>query len=167
MASVYDQWIDKITALRTEMEEYSKVAAVMQRSKESEEDAILRELQYIKHRINTSSGILTDKQKTAFFFVLVPEEMIILDTAKAAQMFAKFDVPLAGYIVNRVIPAELAQQEIPEYLRNRMEMQHHYLDKIGEVFGRDVLTRVPEFERDVTGLPMIERMADALFGESV
>lgn len=167
MASVYDQWIDKITALRTEMEEYSKVAAVMQRNKESEEDAILRELQYIKHRINTSSGILTDKLKTAFFFVLVPEEMIILDTAKAAQMFAKFDVPLAGYIVNRVIPVELAQQEIPEYLRNRLEMQHHYLDKIGDVFGRDVLTRVPEFERDVTGLPMIERMADALFGESV
>jgi len=48
-----------------------------------------------------------------------------------------------------------------------MEMQHHYLDKIGDVFGKDVLTRVPEFERDVTGLPMIERMADALFGESV
>ncbi len=167
MASVYDQWIDKITALRTEMEEYSKVAAVMQRNKESEEDAILRELQYIKHRINTSSGILTDKLKTAFFFVLIPEEMIILDTAKAAQMFAKFDVPLAGYIVNRVIPVELAQQEIPEYLRNRLEMQHHYLDKIGDVFGRDVLTRVPEFERDVTGLQMIERMADALFGESV
>ncbi len=66
MASVYDQWIDKITELRTEMEEYNKVAAVMQRNKESEEDMILKELQFIKHRINTSSGILTDKHKTAF-----------------------------------------------------------------------------------------------------
>lgn len=167
MASVYDQWIDKITALRSEMEEYSKVAAVMQRHKESEEDQILRELQYIKHRINTSSGILTDRHKTAFFFVIIPEEMIILDTQKAAGLFAKFQVPLSGYIVNRVIPAELASQDIPEYLRNRLEMQHHYLDKIGAVFGKDVLTRVPEFERDVTGLPMIERMAAALFGESV
>lgn len=167
MASVYDQWIDKITKLRSEMEEYSQVAAVMQRNKESEEDRILAELQYIKHRINTSSGILTDKLKTAFFFVLIPEEMIILDTKKAAELFAKFDVPLAGYIVNRVIPVELAQQEIPEYLRNRLEMQHHYLDEIGDVFGKDVLTRVPEFERDITGLPMIERMAAALFGESV
>ncbi|MCX6035460.1 MAG: TRC40/GET3/ArsA family transport-energizing ATPase [Chloroflexi bacterium] len=35
MASVYDQWIDKITALRTEMEEYSQVASVMQRNKEN------------------------------------------------------------------------------------------------------------------------------------
>jgi arsenite-transporting ATPase len=164
MASVYDQWIDKITALRTEMEEYSKVAAVMRRSKETEEDQILRELQYIKQRINTSSGILTDKQKTAFFFVLVPEEMIILDTKKAAELFAKFDVPLAGYIVNRVIPAELSQQEIPEYLRNRLQMQAGYLGRIGQVFGAEVLTHVPEFERDITGLPMIARMADALFG---
>jgi len=164
MASVYDQWIDKITALRTEMEEYSQVAAVMQRKKESEEDAILRELQEIKYRINTSSSILTDKQKTAFFFVITPEEMIILDTQKAAGLFAKFDVPLAGYIVNRVIPLELAGQDIPDYLRNRLDMQKGYLDKIDQVFGRDVLTRVPEFERDITGLPMIEKVANSLFG---
>ncbi len=164
MASVYDQWIDKITGLREEMAEYGQVAAVMKRDKETEEDKILQELQYIKHRINASSSILTDKEKTAFYFVLIPEEMIILDTKKAAGLFAKFDVPLAGYIVNRVIPAELASQDIPDYLRNRMEMQTKYLAEIKQVFGDDVLTNVPEFERDITGLPMIERVADALFG---
>ncbi len=164
MASVYDQWIDKITALRAEMEEYSRVAAVMQRDKESEEDQILKELQFIKYRINTSSSILTDKKKTAFFFVLVPEEMIILDTQKAADLFAKFDVPLSGYIINRVIPEELSQGNIPEYLRNRMDMQKKHLGTIDNVFGSDVLARIPEFERDITGLPMIERMADVMFG---
>ena len=164
MASVYDQWIDKITALRSEMAEYGQVAAVMQRNKETEEDKILKELQEIKYRINTSSSILTDKQKTAFYFVVTPEEMIIVDTQKAAGLFAKFDVPLAGYIVNRVIPPELASQDIPEYLRNRLEMQKVYLDKIDLVFGKDVLTRVPEFERDITGLPMIEKVANSLFG---
>jgi len=164
MASVYDQWIDKITALRTEMEEYSQVAKVMQRNKESEEDKILKELQFIKHRINVSSSILTDKLKTAFFFVVIPEEMIILDTKKAAGLFAKFDVPLAGYIVNRVIPPELAGQDIPAYLRNRMEMQTTYLKEIDQVFSGEVLARIPEFERDITGLPMIEKMADVMFG---
>jgi len=164
MASVYDQWIDKITALRTEMEEYAQVAAVMQRDKESEEDQILKELQFIKHRINTSSSILTDKLKTAFFFVVTPEEMIILDTKKAAGLFAKFDVPLAGYIVNRVIPPELADQDIPAYLCNRMEMQTKYLAEIDQVFSGEVLGRIPEFERDITGLPMIERVANVMFG---
>jgi len=168
MASVYDQWIDKITGLREEMAEYEKVAAVMQRDKESDEDKILKELQYIKHRINASSSILTDKEKTAFYFVLVPEEMIILDTQKAAGLFAKYDVPLSGYIVNRVIPPELAEGNIPDYLRNRMEMQKKYMAKIEQTFGSEVLTNVPEFQRDITGLPMIEKVANALFeGEKV
>ncbi|MCX6026598.1 MAG: TRC40/GET3/ArsA family transport-energizing ATPase [Chloroflexi bacterium] len=164
MASVYDEWIDKITKLREEMAEYDQVAAVMRRDKETEEDKILSELQFIKHRINTSSSILTDRQKTAFFFVVVPEEMIILDTQKAAGLFAKFDVPICGYIVNRVIPPELADQSIPEYLRNRLAMQKSYLEKIDRTFGGQVLARVPEFERDITGLPMIERMAQVMFG---
>jgi arsenite-transporting ATPase len=164
MASVYDQWIDKITALRAEMEEYSQVAAVMQRKKETEEDAILRELQYIKERINKSSGILTDRIKTAFFFVVIPEEMAILDTKKAAGLFAKYSVPLSGYIVNRVIPEELAQQEIPEYLRHRLTMQKGHLGTIERELGSDVLGYVPEMERDITGLGMIEKMAHEMFG---
>jgi len=164
MASVYDQWIDKITALREEMQEYAEVAAVLQRKKQTEEDQILAELQYIKKRINTSSSILTDRERTAFFFVVTPEEMIILDTLKAAKLFARYQVPISGYIVNRVIPPELAEQEIPEYLRHRIEMQRRYLKQIDETFGNEVLVRVPEFERDITGLEMISRVADALFG---
>ncbi len=164
MASVYDQWIEKITRLREEMREYAEMAALIQRKDELEEDKILEELQYIRDRINKSSSILTDKEKTAFFFVLIPEEMILLDTKKAAGLFAKYQVPLSGYIVNRVIPEELAGQNIPEYLRHRMEMQRKYLKEIHEEFGDEVLAEIPEFERDITGLPMIERMAEKMFG---
>ncbi len=164
MASVYDDWIDKITRLREEMQEYQQVAAVVQRDKESEEDLILKELQDIKYRINTSSSILTDKKKTAFFFVIIPEEMAILDTQKAATLFAKFQVPLCGYVVNRVLPAELATQNIPEYLRHRLEMQEGALKRIDGQFGNQVLAHVPEFERDITGLEMIQQMAEEMFG---
>ena len=164
MAQAYNAWIDKITHLREEMREFDKVVAVVKREKEIEEDKILSELLYIKDRINKSSSILTDKQKTAFFFVLVPEEMIIKDTQKAAQLFAKFDVPLSGYIVNRVIPPELKNQDIPEYLRNRITMQDKYLKLIQETFPNEILASVPEIEREVTGLAMIEKMAKAMFG---
>ena len=166
MASVYDEWIGKITALREEMQEYAQVAAILDRSKETEEDQILAELQYIKDRINTSSSILTDREKTAFFFVITPEEMIILDTLKAAKLFAKFQVPISGYIVNRVIPPELAEQDIPAYLRNRIEMQKTFIGQIDDTFGDEVLTSVQEFERDITGLEMIGKVADALFGST-
>jgi len=165
MASVYDSWIDNITGLRQQMREYDQVAAVIRRDKEElDEDAILNELLYIKERINKSSRILTDKKMTAFFFVLTSEEMIISDTLKAAELFAKFDVPLSGYIINRVLPAELKDQNIPEYLKNRITMQEHYLQVIDNRFGKEILDRVPEMERDVTGLDMIEKVAKGMFG---
>ena len=164
MAKVYDEWINRITRLRQEMREHEEMVARIKRQKTTEEDHILTELNYIKDRINQSSSILTDKQKTAFFFVVVPEEMIILDTEKAAQLFAKFDVPIVGYVVNRVLPADLAGQVMPPYLQKRLVMQGEYLQKIDKVFGKQVVGRVPELERDVTGMKMIERLADIMYG---
>jgi arsenite/tail-anchored protein-transporting ATPase len=165
MAKVYDEWINKITKLREDMRQYDQVAATMRREETMEEDKILGELIYIKERINASSRILTDKRQTAFFFVLVPEEMIILDTKKAAELFAKFDVPLSGYVVNRVLPPDLGAGTIPVYLRNRITMQQRYMKDIQSAFGAQVLAYVPEMERDITGLPMIERLAKRLFEE--
>jgi len=165
MAKVYDEWINRITKLREEMKEHEEMVARIKRQKTTEEDHILTELQYIKNRINQSSSILTDKKKTAFFFVVVPEEMIILDTEKAAQLFAKFDVPIVGYVVNRVLPADLVGKEIPPYLQNRLKMQGTYLEKIDQTFGKQVVGRVPELERDVTGLNMIEKLAGLMYGD--
>ncbi len=164
MAKVYDEWINKITKLREEMREYETMVSRIKRQKETDEDKILTELLYIKNRINASSRILTDKAKTAFFFVIIPEEMIILDTQKAAELFAKFDVPIAGYVVNRVLPAELRTQNVPAYLQNRLAMQSKYIDEIRSTFGQQVIAHVPELERDVTGLPMIEKLAKIMYG---
>ncbi len=163
MAKVYDEWINKVTKLREDMREYEEMVSRLKREKITEQDQILQELLYIKNRINTSAGILTDKTKTGFFFVVTPEAMIIDDTQKAAGMFAKFDVPLAGYVVNRVIPRELLDQNIPEYLRRRIAMQDEQLRGVRAAFGDRVLALVPEMERDVTGLPMIEKLAAIMF----
>jgi arsenite-transporting ATPase len=164
MAKVYDEWIGKITHLREEMREYEEVAARMRRQKAVAEDEILGELQYIRQRINAASRILTDRDRTAFFFVVVPEQMILIDTRKAAQMFARFDVPVAGYIVNRVLPESLDTEGVPAYLRSRMVMQRAQLAEIERELGRDVRAHVPELERDVTGLEMIERVATLMYG---
>jgi len=163
MAKVYDEWINKITKLRQEMREYQEMVSRLRRENETEQDQILQELLYIKGRINTSAGILTDRTKTGFFFVLIPEALVIDDTRKAARLFAQFDVPVAGYVVNRIIPHELLDQNIPEYLRRRITMQDQHMGDLRYSFGDQVLALVPEMERDVTGLPMIEKLAAIMF----
>ena len=81
----------------------------------------------------------------------------------AIRLFAKFDVPLSGYIINRVLSESLRGQDIPEYLKNRLDMQAHYLKVIDGTFKGQILASVPEMERDVTGLAMIEKLAAAMF----
>lgn len=167
MASIYDAWLEKITGLREQMREYDQAIATMQRDEETHEDEIYNELMYIKERIGASSKIMTDSAKTAFFFVLTPEEMTIVDTEKAAGLFAKYDVPLAGYVVNRVINRDLLNESIPSYLRNRIEMQAHALKLIEEKFGSTVLSSVPEFDSEIKGLDTIRALAEEMFEEKL
>jgi hypothetical protein len=44
-------------------------------------------------------------------------------------------------------------------------MQSGYLGQIRSDFGDRVLAEVPEMERDVTGLAMIERLSRTMYGE--
>ena len=167
MASIYDAWLEKITGLREQMREYDQAIATMQREEETQEDELYNELMYIKERIGASSKIMTDTKKTAFFFVLTPEEMTIVDTEKAAGLFAGYDVPLAGYVVNRVIDRKLLDENIPTYLRNRIEMQANALNLIDEKFGSTVLSTVPEFDSEIKGLDTIKALAEVMFEEKL
>ena len=167
MASIYAAWLDKIAGLREQMREYDKAIATMQREEETTEDQIYNELLYIKERIGQSSKIMTDTKRTAFFFVLTPEEMTIVDTEKAAGLFAKYDVPLAGYLVNRVINRNLLNENIPEYLRNRIAMQAGALKMIDDKFGATVHSRVLEFDSEIKGLDTIKKLAEVMFEEKL
>ncbi len=68
----------------------------------------------------------------------------------------------AATSINRVLPEDLKTQAIPDYLKRRLEMQGEHLAEINQTFGDQVLAHVNELERDVTGLPMIARVAELL-----
>ena len=70
---------------------------------------------------------------------------------------------VAGYVVNRVLPTDLTGRSIPPYFQNRLKMQGRYLEEIDNTFGSQVIARVPEMERDVTGLAMIEKLAGLMY----
>jgi arsenite-transporting ATPase len=42
-------------------------------------------------------------------------------------------------------------------------MQDEHMGELRAAFGDQVLALVPEMERDVTGLPMIEKLATIMF----
>ena len=95
------------------------------------------------------------------------EALFLVDTEKAVKLFSRYDVPMAGYIVNRVINRDLLKENIPEYLKNRIEMQSNALAMIDEKFGASVLSSVQEFDSEIKGLNTIKDLAEVMFEENL
>lgn len=66
--------------------------------------------------------LLGDAERTAFLFVLTPERLPILETQRAVQALQDSHVPIAGAVVNRVLP-ELADNTFWAARRHR-QAQH-------------------------------------------
>lgn len=167
MADILDQWIAKILDIRKKAGEYGDVASVMGgKGGLAQEDQVLGELEYIKGRLDFVSNMVRDKTHTAFFYVLIPELMPILDTRKALEMFKAFNVTVSGVVVNQVYPSELRNESgVPDFLKNKIEAQQLYVGQISTEFSDLIRGIVPMLDREPKGLDMISKVANLLFGE--
>jgi len=165
MALILDAWIDKITEARMKAREYDEAMAALRGRTEAErEDVILKELTEIREKLDFFSNILTDSKRTAFFMVLIPEKMAILDTERALKMFESMNINLSGIIVNQVYPPELLKRkDLSEFLRHRIEMQQKYMDVIWEKFEPYIRAVIPMYDREPKGLEMIAKVSEDLF----
>jgi arsenite-transporting ATPase len=167
MADILDQWVAKIIDVRSKAGEYGDVASVMGgKGSLAHEDLVLGELEFIRGRLDFVSKMVRDKQHTAFFYVLIPELMAILDTKKALEMFRGFDVTVSGVVVNQVYPRELRDEAgVPEFLKNKITSQQQYLEEISKDFSGLIRGVVPMLDREPKGLEMISKVASLLYGE--
>jgi arsenite/tail-anchored protein-transporting ATPase len=165
MADILDQWVEKILTVRKKAGEYGEVATVMGgKGSLAQEDLVLKELEFIRGRLDFVSKMVRDKDHTAFFYVLIPELMPILDTEKALEMFQAFNVTVSGIIVNQVYPKELRDQgDVPVFLKNKITSQQEYLDRIHSQFGSLIKGTVPMLDREPKGLEMISKVANLLY----
>ena len=163
MATILDAWIDKMEEARRKAAELKEAEAVIRGGAEKR-DIILEELRSIREKLDFFRETLTNPETTAFFMVLIPEKMAILDTKRALTMFERLGITLSGIIVNQVYPPSLLEREnLSDFLRNRIEMQQKYMKEIEKELGEYVRAVVPMFDREPKGFDMLEKVAEYLF----
>jgi len=168
MADILDQWVAKILEVRKKAGEYKEAASVLgaQKGGLAQEDYVLKELEFIRDRLDFVSKMVRDKIHTAFFYVLIPELMPILDTRRALEMFKAFDVTVSGIVVNQVYPPTLkGERGVPEFLKNKITSQQEYLQQITGEFGELIRGVVPMLDREPKGLQMIDKVSGILYGD--
>jgi arsenite-transporting ATPase len=106
--------------------------------------------------------LLTDVERTAFFFITLPEALPIAVIKRFIHWFQDFGIPVGGVVVNLVIDKEAVGADAPDFVLNRIAMQEDYLEEIWRSFP-DVRAIVPLFEKEVRGVEMLERTAQHLF----
>jgi len=165
MSKVYDLWLHKMVKSREEALSL-RVKLSFRKEKIIEEikkDPMLASLLSTREQTEKGRKLLTDKDKTAFFFVTLPLSLPIAVIERFIGWVQAFDIPTGGVIVNEVLPKEeFDLKNATSYIVNKIKEQDYYLEMIDKKFPRMVRGHVPLYETEVTGLGMIARVAEAL-----
>lgn len=159
MSSVYTLWINKMLKSR---EEAKSLKELLSYSKKKEKDPLLDYLLNFQDRIKHAKQLLTDAEKTAFFFITLPEALPIAVIKRFIQWFKEFGIPVGGIVVNMLIEKATVTEDSPDFVKNRVKMQDEYMTEIWKSFP-DVRGIVPLFETEIRGTKMLERAAEKLF----
>lgn len=160
MSSVYSLWVNKMLKSR---EEARTLREMLSFSKKKEEDPLMTYLVGFRDRMGKARVLLTDPKLTAFYFVTLPEALPIAVVTRFIQWFKDFGIPVGGVLVNMVIDAAAVGPDSAEFVRNRVAMQQEHMQTIWKEFGDGVRAIVPLFETEVRGVPMLQRLCDAIF----
>ena len=160
MSDVYGLWVNKMVQSREEATSLREVLSYSRRKKEK--DPLMDYLLNLRTRMGNAKKLLTDVDKTAFFFVTLPEALPIAVIRRFIDWFTEFGIPVGGVVVNMVIDKGSVRDDAPDFVKNRVAMQDGYMDEIWQTFS-DVRAVVPLFETEVQGIDMLNRTAGYLF----
>jgi arsenite-transporting ATPase len=111
-----------------------------------------------RRKFHRARELLTDEAVTAFVLVLTAERLPILESKKTLGLLRRFDVPVVGMVVNRLLPPDAEG----DFLRERRTQEHEYLDEIDRTFSelRRVYLRL--LPHDVHGVGTLREIGKSL-----
>jgi arsenite-transporting ATPase len=161
MSKVYSLWVNKMLKSR---EEARTLREMLSFTKKKEADPLMDYLLSFRERMEHARVLLTDPALTAFFFVTLPEALPIAVITRFIQWFEDFGIPVGGVLVNMRIDEASVGADAADFVKNRVAMQNEHMRTIWREFDGAVRAIVPLFDTEIRGVPMLERLADAMFG---
>jgi len=161
MSKVYSLWVNKMLKSR---EEAQSLRELLSFTKKKEEDPLMEYLVSFRDRMAHARDLLTDPEKTAFFFVTLPEALPIAVITRFINWFHDFGIPVGGVIVNMLIDKASLDEGAADFVKNRVAMQEEHMETIWQKFDGSVRAILPLLETEIRGVPMLERTAKLMFG---
>jgi arsenite-transporting ATPase len=123
-----------------------------------EADPILAALERRHQRLTTLRDRMTDRARSSFALVTIPERLAIEETARAADLLGETGIDVGALIINRILPDGLSG----DFYSARKAQEAVYLGEIGRRFTGLPRTEVRQLPRDVYGLDTLEEISRQL-----
>jgi arsenite-transporting ATPase len=160
MSKVYSLWVNKMLKSR---EEAKTLRELLSFTKKKEDDPLMTYLLSFRDRMEHGRVLLTDPEKTSFFFVTLPEALPIAVITRFIQWFHDFGIPVGGVLVNMLIDKASVGADAADFVKNRVAMQDEHMKTVWQKFDGSVRAILPLYETEIRGVPMLKRLGDAMF----
>lgn len=111
-----------------------------------------------RRKFHRARELLTDPAVTAFLLVLTAERLPILESEKTLDLLKKFDVPVAGMIVNRLLPPDAEG----DFLRERRLQEDEYRKEIDQTFSDLRRVYLHLLPHDVHGVATLRKIGESI-----
>lgn len=162
MSKVYTLWVDKMMKSRDDARDMRLSLSFRKKKVAEEEDPLLDYLVTFRDRINQMQTLLTDQEKSAFFFVTLLESLPIAVIRRFIGWFVDFGIPIGGVIINQAIDCSEIGEDCATFVLNRIKMQDRYREEVETSF-ENLRGEIPLFDQEVRGIDMIDKVTGALF----
>ena len=159
MPEAMTTWIQALVKHRKALLEIDHITDD-QRSAAAQADPVLSALERRYQRLVDLRAYVTDRGRTSFVLVTIPERLAIDETARAAESLRETALDVGGLVVNRVLPPGLSG----EFYAARKAQEDEYVSEIGRRFPKMRRVSVEQLPRDVHGLEPLRYVARQLLG---
>jgi len=160
LPEILGAWIEHLIEKRRKAMDLMKMAARYDKplAERIANDPIILTLTARKDKFALARKYLTDREASVFYFVLNPEKLPILETARAVELLSKHGIAVGGVVVNKVIPPDAGP-----FLEKKRLSQEGYLQEIRSRFSPMTIIELPMLDDDIQGMVQLQRIS-ALMG---
>ncbi|WOX05773.1 ArsA family ATPase [Microbulbifer pacificus] len=152
LPAVMCTWVDGLVSQKKRAERFRDVIGSLRIPRTSSPERekprnnlppVLAPLLERQQRFRESAQVLCDPGATGFLFVMTAESLPLEETLRAAAALSEANIPIAGLVLNRLLPEEA---EEVEFLRGAWALQQQVLAKVTAEFAH-----LPQLQLLMTG----------------
>jgi arsenite-transporting ATPase len=154
-------WLNRIFPFQRRVAKVVRPIAWVTTGLEVPSEDVLNSIDHLFREVEEMNRLLLDPTLASVRLVLNPEKMVLAESRRSFTYLNLFGFNTDAVIVNRVLPEGAGSG----YFAGWRSIQAKYDEDIQAAFSPLPLLRVPWMETEVVGLPMLQRVAAAAFGD--